>query len=359
MNQNSSIPAKIAVAICAALVLGLSVVAAPQAHSQQLRDNVPERYTVQRGDTLWGISAMFLRDPWMWPEVWEANPQIDNPHLIYPGDVIRLVMVNGKPRLRLERGGTVRSTDPGTVRLQPRVRERSLEDAIPTIPLDIIRPFLTRPQVISEHQLDHSPYLMRSVDSSLMSSEGSRIYARGLPAGARGTWTVVRPGEPYVDPDTGDELGYEATYIGEVEIIRSGDPMTVRMTLSRQEALSGDRLIPLAGQTIDRAMQPRAPSQYIEGRIIRRLGGVEADKIGQYHIVALNLGEHDGLEPGHVLTVWRPGKTITDEVAGGKVGLPDERVGELLVFRVGREVSFGLVMRSAQNISAKDYVRTP
>lgn len=351
-------------ALCVAMLLALSPLAAAAQTDRatrgdviQLHDDVPERYVVQRGDTLWDIAARFLRDPWLWPEVWEINPQIENPHLIFPGDIIYLVWVDGRPVLRL-----VREPEPGVDRLSPRVRELPLEEAIPIIPLDIIRPFLMRPQVIDRRELDRAPYLMRPVDDSLMSGAGHRVYVRGLPANPPEHWTMVRPGEPYRDPDTRDILGYEAIYIGEVQVERTGDPSTAVLTVSRQEAYIGDKLMPLAGQAIDRSMQPRAPATRVEGKLIRRIGG--GDYIGQYHVVALNRGVLHGLEPGHVLAVWRAGEAVRDRAnprlfGGGLVQLPDERIGELLVFRVDKLVSFAVVMRSIEPISAGDWVRNP
>lgn len=348
-------------ALCVAALLALaSQPAAGQGPRSQtgdrivLHEDAPERYVVVRGDTLWDISAKFLRDPWLWPEVWEINPQIDNPHLIYPGDVIYLVWVDGRPRLRLERDDVVK--------LSPEVRESPLVDPVPVIPLEAIRPFLLRSQVITRDELEAAPYIMRSRDGNLLSGEGHRIYVRGMPADVESRYTVIREGEPFRDPDNDRVLAYEATYVGEAMMERTGDPATAVLTSSQREARAGDRLIPLAGQALDRGIQPQAPWAVIEGRVIRRMGG--EGYLGKYGVAAINRGSEDGLKPGHVLSIWRPGKQAYDEAPRGmrqsrSVQLPDERIGEMLMFRVSPRVSYGLVMRTTEEIAAGDHVRNP
>ncbi len=324
-----------------------------------LRDGVPETYVVVRGDTLWGIAGRFLRNPWDWPDIWEVNPEIENPHLIYPGDVIYLVWVDGAPRLRMTRGVAPPPERRSGDRMEPQIRVLPLDEAIPTIPLEVIRPFLSRPQVVQENELDNAPYVLRSVDGRLMAGSGNRVYVRGLSADGGNDWTIVRKGQAYRDPVTNELLGYEAEYVAEATMDRTGDPATVVLISSQQEAMAGDRLIDLSGQQIETSLYPRAPSHNIEGHLVARLGG--GLQIGQYHVIVINRGDNDGLEPGMVLSIWQKGEEMVDTVGprGGKVQLPDERVGEVVVFRTSPRLSYGLVMRSARDMSVGDIVRNP
>lgn len=343
---------------CAFLLAATAPALQAQDRGTVLRDGVPETYVVVRGDTLWGIAGRFLRNPWDWPDIWQVNPEIENPHLIYPGDIVHLVWVDGAPRLRVDRG--VAPPDRrGADRLQPQIRVLPLEDAVPTIPLEVIRPFLSRPQVVQENELDDAPYVLRSVDGRLMAGSGNRVYVRGLSADSDNDWTIVRKGQAYRDPVTNDLLGYEAEYVADATIVRTGDPATVVLNSSQQETMAGDRLIDLSRQQIETSLHPRAPSQQVEGHLVARLGG--GLQIGQYHVVVINRGESHGLEPGMVLSIWQTGEEMEDTVGprGGKVMLPDERVGELVVFRTSPQLSYALVMRSARDMSVGDIVRNP
>jgi hypothetical protein len=332
--------------VCAALMAG-SIYAADVV----LNPNHPDRYVVVKGDTLWDIAGKFLREPWYWPEIWYVNPQIANPHLIYPGDVLTLVYVGGKPQIRLERG---------TVKLEPRVRVESLERAIPTIPLDAIQQFLTKPLVVSQKQLDDAPYVVAGADEHVITGAGDRVYARGIQGKENGLFDLFEPSGPLVDPDTEEVLGYEAIYVGRGAVKRFGDPTTLLLTETAREARVGDRLWP--------ASQERAPTHFIphpappgtEGRIISVMGGVR--EIGQFNVVAINRGTADGIEVGHVMKIFQTGETVRDTVGGKRaelVKLPDEEAGVLMVFRTFDRVSFCLVMKATRSMHLLDYVRTP
>ena len=347
--------------IAAVFALALAATAAPlgaqvveRTTGTVLREGVPETYTVQRGDTLWDISAMFLRDPWLWPDIWQVNPDIANPHLIYPGDIIRLIWVNGRPQLVVDRTSVER--------LSPEVRGVPLDDPIPVIPIEAIRPFLERPTVVGKNELSDAPYLLRSIDGRLMSAQGTRVYARGFAEDPPLDWTVVRKGQEYRDPDTRKVIGYEATYIADATLDRLGDPATMLITASRLEAMSGDRLLPDAHALTD-ALYPHAPTTDVEGRMIAIVG--EGLSVAQYKVVVINRGRADGVEPGTVLSIWRAGEKMKDPHARGgwfrsrTVQLPDERAGELIVFRATDELAYGLVMRSTRDMAIGDIVRNP
>lgn len=347
----------IAVANVSAQQQGRSGSAAPAeaAGAPALNPSHPERYVVKRGDTLWDIAAMFLRDPWYWPEIWQVNPQIANPHLIYPGDVLSLAYVNGRPVIRLERGA-------GPVeKLSPRVRSEPLEQAIPTIPYETISAFLSKPSVLDRKQIESLPYVL-SLREGLIGASGNDLYVRGTDDAAVGmVYNVVHIGEPLVDPDDNAVVGYQGIYVGQGRLRRDGDPGTLRMTESDREALVGDRL--LQEQTAPPVdFLPRAPSRPVDGQIISVVDGVSL--IGQYQVVVLNRGARDGLEPGNVLRAFKSGVVVRDAVGGGKafgekVKLPDEPAGIMMVFSVFDRISYALIMEATNAIRVHDAVRNP
>jgi LysM domain len=318
-----------------------------------LNPNHPDSYVVVKGDTLWDISARFLRDPWLWPEVWYVNPQIANPHLIYPGDTLSLVYVDGKPQIQVSRGHP-------TVTLSPQIREESLENAIPTIPLDAIKQFLTRVIVVDEGEMENSPYVVQSADEHVITGSGDRIYVRGIENRDVTLFDVYKPGAPYIDPDTGEVLGYEALYAGTGPVQRFGDPATIKLTETTREVRVGDRLRPADRSDPVVHFQPHSVPSGTEGHIISVIDGVTA--IGQFNVVALDLGTREGMEIGHVMRVFQQGETIKDTVSkkhGDTVRLPDEEAGVVMVFRTFDKVSFGLIMSATRAIHVNDFVRTP
>ena len=349
------------------------------AQENLLTDNHPDRYVVKKGDTLWDISGMFLRKPWLWPEIWHVNPQIANPHLIYPGDELELVYIDGKPRLQLA----------GTSRLSPGVRSTPWDGAIPVIPVDAIAPFLSRPYVVDKEQLDTAPYIVAFADEHIAAGAGQRFYVRAIEDNSHSEYDVVRPGGPYKDADTGEVLGYEALYVGTSSLQRTGDPATLHLHLSQIEALKGDRVFPAEDVKAIGDFYPRLPAKEVHGSIISVLHGVS--QIGQYNIIVLDRGEADGLMPGAVLQVDHRGETVKDPIAREKstlitrisaaidpdmaaeeakkqegkaprsleVTLPDEKAGLAMVFRTFPRVSFAIVMDATRAIHVLDRVRNP
>ncbi len=339
---------KLLALVCAALFAANLI-----ADEIELANNHPDRYVVVKGDTLWHISGRFLKKPWLWPEVWHVNPQIENPHLIYPGDVITLVYVDGKPQLRVERGHP-------TIKLSPTMREERIDQAIPTIPIDAIKQFLTQPLVVEENELESAPYLVAAADEHVVVGAGDRIYVRGVGDQSHDKFNLFRAGGPYKDPDSGEILGYEAMYIGDTQVEAFADITTMKVTRSSREARIGDRLLPVTEEEIHAHFLPRAPETDIEGRIIGVVDGVT--QIGQYQVVVLNRGSREGLEVGHALAVYQTGGLVRDTVSKNPkdlVRLPDERGGELMVFRVFDKVSFALIMKATRPLHVLDKVRNP
>lgn len=329
------------------LFLSISLVA----KAVELNTEHPDKHTVKKGDTLWDISAMFLKYPWHWPDIWQVNPQIENPHLIYPGDQLSLVYKNGQPVIELNRGKRL-------VKLSPEVREIVLDKAISTIPLSALGPFLSKPRVVGEEVMDKAPYVVASADERLISGSGDFVYAKGLTSEDE-DFSVFRQGDVYKDPDTGEILGYEAIHIGDAQRLTDGTPAKVGLQRTNKEVLIGDRLLPVENQEFEFNFIPRSPESTISGRIISVFDGVS--QIGQFQVIVLNRGLRDGLEAGHVLSVYKAGETINDEVTEDRndtVTLPDEHAGEAMVFKLYDKVSYAIVMKATRAMHVLDKVES-
>jgi hypothetical protein len=314
-----------------------------------LASGAPNEYVVKVGDTLWDIAGTFLKDPWFWPEIWYVNPDIQNPHLIYPGDVLGLVYIDGQPRITNVRASTFR--------MSPQARVTPLSDAITSIPYDSVAGFLSSGIVLEKGQTDTLPYLLETRGEHLIAAAGNEIYVRGMPQTGAGTrFNVVHVGEELRDPDDNRLIGYQGHLIGEGRLRRSGDPATIALTDTTQEAIPGDKLIP-ASVEVALNFFPKAPSRQIEGRIISVAGGVT--QIGQYQVVVINRGTNNGLAVGDVLSVYQAGDVVKDRFAGGKVKLPDEKAATVMVFKSYDRISYGLVMEATAPVHILDAVRNP
>lgn len=318
----------------------------------ELNEDVPEIYIVKKGDTLWGISEMYLQEPWLWPELWDVNPQVDNPHLIYPGDELYLVWIDGQPRLRMRRGRDVK--------LDPSMRVSPLDLAIPVIPLDEIGAFLKRHRILSADDLNQSAYIVSGDQGHLLSAPGDIVYGRGyFPAGER-AYGIYRAGDTYRDPITEELLGYQAQEIGGAKLLSSADAPVTELQINRinEEVRHSDRLLPLEERVLDATFQPRAPEADIRnGYMIAVDGGVT--QIGTTDIVVLNKGLRDGLEIGHVLAIYQSGELVFDKVAEENVRLPDVRAGLALVFEVFEKASYAIVLKSNRVLKVGDKVKNP
>ncbi len=336
----------------------------------ELAPNAPDSHTVQRGDTLWDISKLFLRSPWRWPELWGMNlDQIRNPHLIFPGQVLVLERSGGRARLRVaQQAGDAPPSN--TVRLSPRVRTEVLDNgAIASIPLHLIGPFLNEAVVFNAGEMDDAPRIVSTQEGRVMVSRGETAYVRGDLKGAR-DFRVFRSPQALIDPDTREVLGFEGVYVGTAQHVRDGQgrpgaepspavvPSTFTVSSTKLEAGVGDRLSPVPQRDFA-AFMPRSPSAAVGGRIIAIYG--DALVGGQNHIVSLNRGTRDGLERGHVLALWRSGQPATDNTTTPKTALqlPDERHGLLFVFRVFDRVSYALVLQVQQPVQAGDRFTQP
>ncbi len=331
----------------------------------------PKSYVVRKGDTLWGIASMFLKDPWLWPEVWIINPHIPNPHLIYPGDTLALAYgAGGSPQVTVAEAGAARLE---SVKLDPRLRSTALDAAIPTIPYSAIQGFLSHPRLLTREQIRTAPYVLAFRDSHQVGGSGIEVYVQNLNAEQNARYAVMRVGDELRDPDDNALLGYEGVYTATALVERPGSPAKALLTEPALETVAGDRLVTASEEAPPINFTLRAPAGEVRGRIISIINGT--DLVGQFEVVAINRGKNHGLEPGSVLAIDSAGETVRDLYRGGrdinsmgsgidtafspKVKLPDERSGTLLVFKVYDRMSYGLVVGASDTIHRYDVVRNP
>jgi hypothetical protein len=367
------------------LLAGMLVTVAVYAAGAQLRADHPDAYTVRRGDTLWDISAKFLSKPWLWPEIWQANPQVRNPHLIYPGDVLNLSFING-PRLAL----------------QPRVRAEG--EAVTAIPLSELRMFLKDMRVMDSNAVSSAPYVVGLEEARLRGAAGQNLYVRGLQGEPGQRWAIVRPSHVFRGFGQGDshdagnavvshtldsnaamvdapwrensrndghygrgaELGLEVSVIGTAETLRKGDPSTLLLLNSTQEIRSGDRVMPIDDTPYDPYYYPHAPKSLANNAHV--IGFADAlDAVGSRQVVLLSIGAKDGVDNGQTYAIYEPGENVHDDVAssswrrgvGQRVTLPDEFVGHVMVFRTFNRVSYGLIMDGLRPVHIGNRLRLP
>ena len=374
---------KSSIAVLVAVLLGATPASWAQTTKSgtvlELQEGAPDRYTVQRGDTLWDISVKFLKEPWRWPEFWRFNnDQIRNPHEIVPGQVLVLDRF----------GRNMRVADDRTA---PRIRaETGLNQGIPSIPANVIEPWLSRPLVIDPGQLDNAPSIVAAEEGRYNLGAGSRAYVKGIPVDSKERlWQIYRPGRPLVDPVSKESLGTEVIFAGTARLTRVGNPSTIQIATSQIEVTPGDRLVP-AGDTKLVNYVPRAPASDIRGRVISIYGGrgdaavlgaeftqSRSDNVADYdsrreagprQIIAITKGTRDGIEVGHILALYRSttlnfDRSVGDYYMGGpkpeSIELPEERYGLVFIFRTFERVSYGLIVQAQRPVVPGDLARTP
>ncbi len=322
-------------------------------HSQvELNPASPDRYTVQKGDTLWHIAGQFLKNPWRWPTIWKQNDQIENPHLIYPGDVLVMTYVDGDPQLKLLRRETL-----GTVKLSPAIYSDPIDAAIPTIPPSAIHAYLGAPLVVDEGDLDDAGHVVTGVEDNVVLGKHQQLYARGLQNPDHEYYQLFRLGQPFVHPDTQENLGQEAIALGDAQIARFGEISKLDIVEAREEIGPGARVLEAVRDVGLPHYFPHAPASDVQGYILRSRRNVA--ELGALDVVAISLGEREGMEDGHVLRIMRKGSMRKDPVDGKMYQMPNEESGLLMVFRTFEKVSYALVLNSNRQVHILDVVQTP
>jgi len=360
-----------AVVLVAVSALGAAPASA-QTQNCTFRPDAPDQHVVVKGDTLWDISGAFLRNPWCWPQVWGMNrDEIRNPHWIYPGQIVYFDRARGRLSLNRPGAGGVNSGDgrgdPPVLRLSPQVRSESLESgAVPAIPAGAIEPYLTQPLVVEADELARAPRIVASQEGRVYLGEGDRVYVRGdIKGGA--SFQVFRPGNPLRDPQSGKLLAHEAAYLGSVKLVSEAKPgvdvHTFVVSNTLQEMGVGDLLVPAPPQPV-RNYVPHPPLAPVDARVMSIYAGVTY--AGQSQVVTVNRGSIDGLDIGAVLQLYHLGKTVPDPESKGFLGmgrstlkLPDEQYGSLFIFRVFKNVSYGLIMQVTAPVQVGDVAKSP
>ncbi len=340
----------VATLVAALLLAGPWALPRAWADTVRLRPDHPERYVVRPGDTLWDIAARFLQDPWRWPDIWQVNPQIRNPHLIYPGDILVLRWVDGKPRLELQRGRPV-------VKLSPQVRVSRTRRPVPTIPAEAVRPFLARTAVAAPEELARAGYVVAMEEGRLVGGTGHRVYVRALPQAADGRYRLLRQQRTYRGPG-GEVLGHEVVELARARLVQGGDPATLLLTRAFREVLPQDLVLPVGAESpLPPTFQPAAAPEGVRGRIVGLFDALSG--VGRHQVVTVDLGRADGVEPGHVLAVYRQGERVRDPRTGERVRLPAQRAGLVMVFRSFQRLSYALVMDATRALHRGDRVQAP
>jgi len=357
----------------------------------ELAPNAPDSYTIQRGDTLWAISGLFLKSPWRWPELWGMNLQaIRNPHLIYPGQTLYLHRANGRATLSTVPPGASADSTGGTIRVSPRTRYEALSDtAIPPVNLQAIEAFLTEPLIVDEATFAQAPRIVATPENRVLLTRGDRAYARGQYGSAGGqqgpalsdaagqptSFRVFRNAVPLKDPSTGEVLGYEAQYVGKAQLQRGEGqstqtgpdgkalteivPATIDITTAKEEMRIGDRLLPDPPRDFS-SYVPSAPNGAQNGQIVSVYGNA-VSYAGQNQVVAINRGTAHGLQRGHVLALMRDANVVPDKTDASRpmLRLPGERNGVMMVFRTFDKVSYALVLQIVDGVKVGDRFTNP
>lgn len=337
----------------------------------ELNGSHPDTYVVKKGDTLWDISARFLKKPWLWPEIWQANPQVKNPHLIYPGDVLSLAYLD-------------------RVTAQPGPRQ---EAPINAVPLADVEPFLKNLNVVDSFK--ELPYVVGLEDNRLRATTGQQAYVLGLQGAQSGQrYMVVRPTVQYGQPkpssdlnlrgdttagmgnlwkefiptsDRDEFLGYELAKVNVGTLTQVGADATqasiLRLEDSGREVRAGDRLVPVQANPYDLQFLPHAPATQPAPGHLRVLAVTDTfTSGGPRDVIAISGGARDGIDNGTVFSIWRSGSHVNDRVTGmptsrkddalkaggNRVSLPDEYAAHAMVFRTFDKVSYALIMEGTK-----------
>ncbi|MBL8429397.1 MAG: LysM peptidoglycan-binding domain-containing protein [Dechloromonas sp.] len=342
------------VRIISALILAVTAACASAAEPLTLVDNPPDRHIVVKGDTLWGISGKFLKQPWRWPEIWRMNKEeIKNPHLIYPGDIILLDTSSGSPRLRMAKRVTGKDG-----KVQPTVYSSPTQQVIPSIPPNVIEPFISQPLIVEASDRIGAVKIVAAQEDRMLLGGGDTFYASGILDGKTEKWHVFRKGKALKDPETGAILAYEAFFLGNAQLTKPGEPATLRVTLAKEEMARGDELIPAPPPEII-TYAPRRPEREVAAKVMSIYGGVQEG--GATSVVSLTQGKNDGLEVGHVVALFRKriAVNIDDNGIRSETPVPEERYGLAFVFRVFDGVAYALVVESSKSVIIGDSARNP
>jgi len=342
------------------LLLSLCFFLSSVSHALSLKPNAPERYVVKHGDSLWSIANRYLTHPWEWKELLRANPNIKNPNKLYVGAVLSLGYYQSNPYIKV--------LSNGTIKLSPNLRQSSLGEVIPPIPLDVIKPFLDESLILDEDVLVRAPYVVAYMGERMLGGQGDEVYVKGLhpskemPQGGSIAYSLFRGGKPLIDPITGKFLGYNATLVGYGELVAGGEPATIVLTNINQGIQKDDKVLINNSPEFELSFAPQTPTVDVHGLILDMPSGMPRGNtqaaIGQ--VIIISKGAADGLNPGDVLGIYDQQRIVKDPHNNStSIKLPLERIGEAMVFRTFTRTSFALIVRSTRAVYLKDSVTNP
>jgi len=343
----------------------------------KINDDAPKTYVVVKGDTLWDISAVFLEQPWLWPKIWRLNPEINNPHLIYPGDIISLVLdEQGEPMLVLEPVKTKPS-----YKWTPKIRQQNKdESAIKLLPLEVIAPFIKYDHLFSAEQLEQLPHVVGSDEGYRSSVNGFKVYVNKDLDVSR-SYAIYNKGEEIIDPDTEESLGFYVDLVATGQAIHSGnmsesEPATLKVSTAKREIRSGDYVVPVhEGQMFPSVFTMKAADKSFRGSIVKAANG--GREFGKLEVVMINRGLDHQVTVGDVMSIKRMSPGVVETSSGPKYTdeaprwdrllasgdsdykMPEESLGELMVFKVYQQASMALILRTEKPARLEDVVTAP
>jgi len=347
------------------------------AEQLKLNDKAPKVYVVEKGDTLWDISSIFLEQPWLWPKLWRMNPEINNPHLIYPGDVLRLVYdQHGQPQLVVEQVAKVKPER----KLSPSIRKELKSTPVPTLPLNVIAPYIQYDSLLTQEQIDQAPYIIGSDRGYKSSVDGFKVYVTdNLSAGD--SYAIYHKGKEIIDPETNQSLGFNIKLAGTAMAIKQGDmanktPGTLLVNSASREIRSGNIVLPLnQGQLLPSLFTMQAVQEGFRGKIIKSAS--DGREFSKLEVIMINRGHSDGVKEGDILSILRKSPSVVETPKGpqytadssrwsrmsaengSEYNMPEESIGQAMIFRVYDNAAMALILRSERPARLMDSVSSP
>jgi len=338
----------------------------------KLNDDAPKTHVVVKGDTLWDISALFLEQPWLWPKLWRLNPEINNPHLIYPGDLLKLVFDdNGEPMLVVE------PVKP-SYKWSPKIRQEQKQDsAITLLPLEVIAPFLRYDHLFSEDELEELPHIIGSDEGYKMTTKDFKVYINADLDVAQ-SYAIYDKGEELFDPETDDSLGFYVNLVGTGQILKRGDiesgvPSTMNVGSVKREIHAGNFVVPVnEGQLLPSTFSMKPANESLRGAIVKATNN--GREFGKLEVVMINRGIEHNVTVGDVMAIKRTSPAVVEtgngpvysaetsrwnKITGGDYKMPEESLGELMVFKVYQNASMALILHTQKPARINDLITAP
>ncbi|QIA62109.1 LysM peptidoglycan-binding domain-containing protein [Vibrio astriarenae] len=334
------------VATTFACLLTLSLSLGVEANVLSIKQDAPKTYTVIKGDTLWEISSLYLDSPWLWPRLWQMNPEIENPHLIYPGDKLSLEWRNGQPMLTLK----------PMVKLSPKARKQA-KPPIKAVREELFLPYLKSHRLLDTQQLHSAERVVGASDGRRYLTDANLIYISGQQPPSR--WGIYR------EMRTFDVDGREVTAlkkIAEGEVVTSDEELSaLSVSIQYQEIMAGDIVLSDIG-TEEALLNPTFyPQPGPSGSVSKILGSLEGSQYsGSNDVVVVSGGRDQGFEQGSMFQLYQKGVSSKLEQHQDKqYQLPSVAVGYLMVIRPYRDYSLALVTQATAPIGIDTELMAP